>query len=51
MYLIILFFHFPLCLTKVKRGKLAEHENGALREHMLQILDKNSRLEEQVSHI
>jgi len=36
---------------KVKRGKLAEHENSALREHMLQILDKNSRLEEQVGCI
>lgn len=49
----LLFYSFtsPLCLTKVKRGKLAEHENSALREHMLQILDKNSRLEEQVSHI
>ncbi|XP_050565561.1 TNF receptor-associated factor 5 isoform X2 [Cygnus atratus] len=39
------------CLIKVKRGKLAEHENGALREHMLQILDKNSRLEEQISDL
>lgn len=39
------------CLIKVKRGKLAEHENGALREHMLQILEKNSRLEEQISDL
>ncbi|NWI02711.1 TRAF5 factor, partial [Tichodroma muraria] len=39
------------CHVKVKRGKLAEHENSALREHMLQILDKNSRLEEQISDL
>ncbi|XP_068024856.1 TNF receptor-associated factor 5 isoform X4 [Melanerpes formicivorus] len=39
------------CLVKVKRGQLAEHENSALREHMLQILDKNSRLEDQISDL
>ncbi|XP_061204365.1 TNF receptor-associated factor 5 isoform X3 [Neopsephotus bourkii] len=39
------------CLVKVKRGKLAEHENGALREHILQILDKNSQLEEQITDL
>ncbi|KAL8185354.1 UNVERIFIED_CONTAM: hypothetical protein K2H54_048032 [Gekko kuhli] len=36
------------CLTKIKRGKLSEHENISLREHMLRILDKNSKLEDQV---
>ncbi|XP_019371961.1 PREDICTED: TNF receptor-associated factor 5 isoform X1 [Gavialis gangeticus] len=39
------------CSVKVKRGKLAEHENASLREHMLQILEKNSRLEEQISDL
>ncbi|CAM4538769.1 TNF receptor-associated factor 5 isoform X1 [Caretta caretta] len=39
------------CPVKIKRGKLAEHENAALREHMLQILDKNSKLEEQISDL
>ncbi|XP_015283098.1 PREDICTED: TNF receptor-associated factor 5 [Gekko japonicus] len=39
------------CLTKIKRGKLSEHENISLREHMLRILDKNSKLEEQISDL
>ncbi|XP_050807833.1 TNF receptor-associated factor 5 isoform X1 [Gopherus flavomarginatus] len=39
------------CPVQIKRGKLVEHENAALREHMLQILDKNSKLEEQISDL
>ncbi|XP_060103204.1 TNF receptor-associated factor 5 [Heteronotia binoei] len=39
------------CLTKIKRGKLSEHENISLREHMLRILDKNSKLEDQISDL
>nr|XP_034967160.1 TNF receptor-associated factor 5 isoform X2 [Zootoca vivipara]XP_034967161.1 TNF receptor-associated factor 5 isoform X2 [Zootoca vivipara]XP_034967162.1 TNF receptor-associated factor 5 isoform X2 [Zootoca vivipara]XP_034967163.1 TNF receptor-associated factor 5 isoform X2 [Zootoca vivipara]XP_034967164.1 TNF receptor-associated factor 5 isoform X2 [Zootoca vivipara] len=39
------------CSTKIKRGKLSEHENMYLREHMLQILDKNSKLEDQISDL
>uniref|UniRef100_A0A8D0HEU7 TNF receptor-associated factor n=1 Tax=Sphenodon punctatus TaxID=8508 RepID=A0A8D0HEU7_SPHPU len=39
------------CLIKVKRGKLVEHENASLKEHMLQILHKNSKLEEQISDL
>ncbi|XP_053166273.1 TNF receptor-associated factor 5 isoform X2 [Hemicordylus capensis] len=35
------------CSAKIKRGKLSDHENAYLREHMLQILDKNSKLEDQ----
>ncbi|XP_062981636.1 TNF receptor-associated factor 5 [Elgaria multicarinata webbii] len=39
------------CLTKIKRGELSEHENIFLREHMLQILEKNSKLEDQISDL
>ncbi|XP_077194590.1 TNF receptor-associated factor 5 isoform X2 [Paroedura picta] len=39
------------CLTKIKRGKLSEHENISLKEHMLRILDKNSKLEDQISDL
>ncbi|XP_054838054.1 TNF receptor-associated factor 5 [Eublepharis macularius] len=39
------------CPTKIKRGKLSEHENISLREHMLWILDKNSKLEDQISDL
>ncbi|XP_044285045.1 TNF receptor-associated factor 5 isoform X1 [Varanus komodoensis] len=39
------------CPTKIKRGKLSEHENIYLRDHMLQILDKNSKLEDQISDL
>nr|XP_056709081.1 TNF receptor-associated factor 5 isoform X2 [Euleptes europaea] len=39
------------CPTKIKRGKLSEHENVSLREHMLRILDKNSKLEDQISDL
>ncbi|XP_061481268.1 TNF receptor-associated factor 5 isoform X4 [Rhineura floridana] len=35
------------CSAKIKRGKLSEHVNVYLGEHMLQILDKNSQLEDQ----
>ncbi|XP_042325754.1 TNF receptor-associated factor 5 isoform X1 [Sceloporus undulatus] len=36
------------CPTKIKRGKLSEHENIYLRDHMLQILERNLQLEDQV---
>nr|XP_060610308.1 TNF receptor-associated factor 5 isoform X1 [Anolis sagrei ordinatus] len=39
------------CPTKIKRGKVLEHENIYLREHMLQILDRNSKLENQISEL
>ncbi|XP_078239060.1 TNF receptor-associated factor 5 isoform X2 [Pogona vitticeps] len=39
------------CLTKIKREKLSEHENAYLKEHMLQILDRNSKLEDQISEL
>ncbi|XP_048341671.1 TNF receptor-associated factor 5 isoform X2 [Sphaerodactylus townsendi] len=39
------------CPAKIKRGMLSEHENISLREHMLQILDKNSKLEDQISDL
>ncbi|XP_038617396.1 TNF receptor-associated factor 5 [Tachyglossus aculeatus] len=39
------------CLVKDKRRNLREHENAALREHMLLVLDKNSRLEEKISDL
>ncbi|XP_042325840.1 TNF receptor-associated factor 5 isoform X2 [Sceloporus undulatus] len=38
-----------IILTKeIKRGKLSEHENIYLRDHMLQILERNLQLEDQV---
>ncbi|XP_061481267.1 TNF receptor-associated factor 5 isoform X3 [Rhineura floridana] len=39
------------CSAKIKRGKLSEHVNVYLGEHMLQILDKNSQLEDQISDL
>ncbi|XP_078012455.1 TNF receptor-associated factor 5 isoform X3 [Phascolarctos cinereus] len=36
------------CPVKDKRVNLKEHENSALREHMLLVLEKNCRLEEQI---
>ncbi|XP_030050508.1 TNF receptor-associated factor 5 isoform X1 [Microcaecilia unicolor] len=39
------------CLVKDKRGKIQEHENDSLRDHMLLVLDRNSRLEEQISDL
>lgn len=36
-------------ILKDKRGNLQEHEQSALREHMLLVLEKNFQLEEQVS--
>ncbi|XP_072504013.1 TNF receptor-associated factor 5 isoform X2 [Notamacropus eugenii] len=39
------------CPVKDKRVNLKEHENFALREHMLLVLEKNSRLEEQISDL
>ncbi|XP_074165186.1 TNF receptor-associated factor 5 isoform X2 [Sminthopsis crassicaudata] len=48
----------PRCAAKMilgryqeKRINLKEHENSALREHMLLVLEKNSRLEEQISDL
>ncbi|XP_030050510.1 TNF receptor-associated factor 5 isoform X3 [Microcaecilia unicolor] len=50
--------NMPDCSTKVtlgryqdKRGKIQEHENDSLRDHMLLVLDRNSRLEEQISDL
>lgn len=40
---------FSLSVLQEKRGSLQEHEHSALREHMLLVLEKNLRLEEQVS--
>ncbi|KAM5238924.1 TNF receptor-associated factor 5 isoform 2-T2 [Ctenodactylus gundi] len=39
------------CTVKGKRGNLLEHEHSALREHMLLVLEKNFRLEEQISDL
>ncbi|XP_074078701.1 TNF receptor-associated factor 5 [Macrotis lagotis] len=39
------------CPVKDKRINLKEHENSALREHMLLVLEKNSKLEEQISDL
>ncbi|XP_074207961.1 TNF receptor-associated factor 5 isoform X3 [Camelus bactrianus] len=41
------------CSVKDKRGSLQEHEQSALRDHMLLVLEKNFQLEEQVlaSHL
>ncbi|XP_039215592.1 TNF receptor-associated factor 5 isoform X1 [Crotalus tigris] len=39
------------CPKKIKRSKLLEHENIFLKEHMLQIVDKNSKLEDQISDL
>ncbi|XP_066477773.1 TNF receptor-associated factor 5 [Tiliqua scincoides] len=39
------------CSAKIKRGKRSEHETGSLREHMLQVLEKNSKLEDQISDL
>nr|XP_033794013.1 TNF receptor-associated factor 5 isoform X3 [Geotrypetes seraphini] len=35
------------CLVKDKRKKIQEHENDSLRDHLLLVLNRNSRLEEQ----
>lgn len=40
--------HFCFVL-KGKRGTLQEHEQAALRDHMLLVLEKNFQLEQQVS--
>lgn len=40
--------HFCFVL-KGKRGTLQEHEQAALQDHMLLVLEKNSQLEQQVS--
>uniref|UniRef100_A0A8C8TZ37 TNF receptor-associated factor n=1 Tax=Peromyscus maniculatus bairdii TaxID=230844 RepID=A0A8C8TZ37_PERMB len=37
------------CTVKGKRGNLQEHEQAALRDHMLLVLEKNFRLEQQVN--
>ncbi|XP_034283637.1 TNF receptor-associated factor 5 isoform X3 [Pantherophis guttatus] len=39
------------CPKKIKRSKLLEHEDNFLREHMLHIVDKNSKLEDQISDL
>ncbi|XP_010611504.1 TNF receptor-associated factor 5 isoform X2 [Fukomys damarensis] len=39
------------CAVKGKRGNLQEHEQSALREHMLLVLEKNFWLEEQISDL
>uniref|UniRef100_A0A8C5SWU9 TNF receptor-associated factor n=1 Tax=Laticauda laticaudata TaxID=8630 RepID=A0A8C5SWU9_LATLA len=39
------------CPKRVKRSKLLEHEDIFLREHMLQIADKNTKLEDQISDL
>ncbi|XP_029449127.1 TNF receptor-associated factor 5 isoform X2 [Rhinatrema bivittatum] len=39
------------CLVKDKREKVQEHENTSLRSHMLLVLDRNTRLEEQISDL
>ncbi|CAH6789680.1 Traf5 [Phodopus roborovskii] len=41
------------CTVKGKRGNLQEHEQAALRDHMLLVLEKNFQLEQQAltSHI
>ncbi|XP_075451815.1 TNF receptor-associated factor 5 isoform X2 [Ascaphus truei] len=36
------------CHIKVKRGKMKEHENTFLRDHMLLVLNRNTKLEEQM---
>ncbi|XP_006834095.1 PREDICTED: TNF receptor-associated factor 5 isoform X2 [Chrysochloris asiatica] len=48
----------PGCNAKItlgryqdKRGNLKEHENSALRDHMLLVLEKNFQLEEQISDL
>lgn len=38
-----------LLVLKGKRGNLQEHEQAALRDHMLLVLEKNFQLEQQVS--
>lgn len=39
------------CTVKGKRGNLQEHEQAALRDHMLLVLEKNFRLEQQISEL
>nr|XP_044999111.1 TNF receptor-associated factor 5 isoform X3 [Jaculus jaculus] len=39
------------CTVKDKQGNLREHEHEALRDHMLLVLEKNLRLEEQISDL
>ncbi|KAB1258868.1 TNF receptor-associated factor 5 [Camelus dromedarius] len=39
------------CSVKDKRGSLQEHEQSALRDHMLLVLEKNFQLEEQISDL
>ncbi|XP_045439066.1 TNF receptor-associated factor 5 isoform X2 [Pipistrellus kuhlii] len=44
------FKHYGCCV-KGKRLNLKEHENSALRDHMLLVLEKNLKLEEQISDL
>ncbi|OBS69096.1 hypothetical protein A6R68_02378 [Neotoma lepida] len=39
------------CAVKGKRGNLQEHEQAALRDHMLLVLEKNFQLEQQISEL
>ncbi|XP_023556966.1 TNF receptor-associated factor 5 isoform X2 [Octodon degus] len=39
------------CAVKDKRGSLWKHEQSALREHMLLVLEKNFQLERQISEL
>ncbi|XP_069464618.1 TNF receptor-associated factor 5 [Ambystoma mexicanum] len=39
------------CLVKDKRGKVREHEDTYLRTHMLLVLERNTRLEVQISDL
>ncbi|KAG8123234.1 hypothetical protein E2320_018788 [Naja naja] len=39
------------CPKKIKRSKLLEHEDIFLREHMLRIVDKNTKLEDQLRQL
>ncbi|XP_021519715.1 TNF receptor-associated factor 5 isoform X1 [Meriones unguiculatus] len=39
------------CAIKGKRGTLPEHERAALQDHMLLVLEKNVRLEQQISDL
>ncbi|XP_063774336.1 TNF receptor-associated factor 5 [Pseudophryne corroboree] len=36
------------CYVKVKRGKLKAHEDAFLRDHMLYVLNRNTKLEQQM---
>ncbi|XP_008823038.1 TNF receptor-associated factor 5 isoform X1 [Nannospalax galili] len=39
------------CAVQEKRGKLQQHQQVALREHMLLVLEKNFQLEQQISDL